>query len=102
MIKFTAPEDRIVGSPTSKVGEKVGETISEVELQILSLLREDPAYTYAAIAEKAQLNKYVILQCLPLVFSHVAALIEITAVFPGEVCRIVNNDRALRLKKVVQ
>ena len=64
MIKFTAPEDRIVGSPTSKVGEQVGEkageTISEVELQILSLLREDPAYTYAAIAEKAKLSQKTI------------------------------------------
>jgi len=57
MIKFTAPEDRIVGSPTSKVGEKVGETISAVELQILSLLCEDPAYTYAPLQRKPSLAR---------------------------------------------
>jgi len=60
MIKFMAPEDRIVGSTTSKVAEKVVEKISVVELQILSLLREDPAYTYAALAEKTHLSKKTI------------------------------------------
>jgi len=52
MIKFTAPEDRIVRSATSKIGEKV----SAVELQIFSLLREDPAYTYPAL-EKTRLSQ---------------------------------------------
>ena len=61
MIKFTAPEDRVVRSATSKVGErvgeKVGEKLSQTEETILSLLHEDPAYTYTSLAEKTGLSE---------------------------------------------
>lgn len=51
MIKFTAPEDRVVGSTTSRVTEKVNEK------QILQLLREARAYTYTILAEKTSLSR---------------------------------------------
>lgn len=51
MIKFMAPEDRVVRSTTSRVTEKV------TEKQILHLLREDPAYTYTMLAEKTSLSR---------------------------------------------
>ena len=61
MIKFTAPEDRIVhaslGRVTEKVTEKVTEALSETEQQILSLLMEDPAYTYSVLAEKLGISR---------------------------------------------
>lgn len=68
MIKFTAPEDRIVrtysNGATERVTEKVTERVTEVtekvtedEQQILSLLLEDPAYTYKNLSEKLSISR---------------------------------------------
>ncbi|MCM1025222.1 MAG: putative DNA binding domain-containing protein [Roseburia sp.] len=61
MIKFTAAEDRIIQTAlnqvTEGVTEKVTEKVTENESTILSLLIEDPAYTYAALAEKLGISR---------------------------------------------
>lgn len=49
MIKFTAPEDRIVGSAARKVTEKVQE--------LLRLLLEDPGYTMPQLADKLKISR---------------------------------------------
>lgn len=47
MIKFSAPEDRVVRTSTDRVTEKVTERVTErvteTENQLLALLMEDPA-----------------------------------------------------------
>ena len=58
MIKFAAPDDRVVRSTTSKVVDKV----SDVEKQILSCLQEYPAYTYIELAQKIGVSKKTIFQ----------------------------------------
>ncbi len=60
MIKFTAPEDRIVRAYSNGVTEKVTEVtekVTEEEQQILSLLLEDPAYTYTNLSEKLSISR---------------------------------------------
>lgn len=65
MIQFTAAEDRIVYTSldevtervTERVTEKVTERVTEAELKLLSLLLEDPAYTYAVLAEKLGVSR---------------------------------------------
>lgn len=65
MIKFTAPVDRIVHTSlnkvtekvTERVTEKVTEALTEAEQQLLSLLIEDPAYTYAVLSEKLGISR---------------------------------------------
>ena len=52
MVKFTAPSDRIVLGPG-----KVTEKVTEKECQVLTLLMEDPAYTYSALAEKLSISR---------------------------------------------
>lgn len=49
MIKFIAPEDRIVRTSLDKV--------TEPEKEVLSLLLEDPAYTYAVLADKLGISR---------------------------------------------
>lgn len=65
MIKFIAPEDRIVYGP-SKSGTVKGTvkgtvngtvTFTEKEHQILELLFEDPAYTYQEIADRLNIGR---------------------------------------------
>ena len=60
MIKFTAPDDRVISSVTNKVTEKVTEKLDERSLQVLSLLVEDPGYTAIAMAEKLSLSRKTI------------------------------------------
>jgi len=60
MIKFTAPEDRVIRSGIRKVTERVTERVTETEEQVLSFLIEDPAYTYKDIAEKLSLSRKTI------------------------------------------
>ena len=60
MIKFTAPEDRIVRAFSYKVTERVTERVTENEMEILSLLMEDPAYTYKDLAEKLSISRKTI------------------------------------------
>lgn len=61
MIKFTAPEERIVrtsyGKVTEKVTDRVTEKVTEGEQQIISLLLEDPAYTYTVLSEKLNISR---------------------------------------------
>lgn len=57
MIKFSAPEDRIIRSVTHKVSEKVTEKVSEKEQQILYLIAEDPAYTSQILADKLAVSR---------------------------------------------
>ena len=52
MIQFIAAEERIVRTSLDMVTEGVTEKVTEAEQKLLSLLLEDPAYTYAVLAEK--------------------------------------------------
>ena len=56
MIKFSAPEDRIVRTSTDRVTERV----TEAENQLLALLMEDPAYTYVALSKKLKVSRKTI------------------------------------------
>ena len=49
MIKFTAPKDRIVHTSLDRV--------TESEKEVLSLLIEDPAYTYSVLADKLGVSR---------------------------------------------
>lgn len=60
MIKFTAPEDRVVHSATKQITEKVTETLDETSLEILSLLTTNPAYTTTFLAQKLSLSRKTI------------------------------------------
>lgn len=42
---------------TERVTEKVTEALTEAEQQLLSLLIEDPAYTYAVLSEKLGISR---------------------------------------------
>ena len=61
MIKFTAPEDRVIrsvtGRVTEKVTDKVTDTLDETSLKILNLLAIDPAYTTTFLAENLSLSR---------------------------------------------
>ncbi len=61
MIKFSAPEDRVVRTSTDRVPEKVTERVTEkvteTENQLLALLMEDPAYTYEALSKKLKVSR---------------------------------------------
>ena len=68
MIKFSAPEDRVVRTSTDRVTEKVTEKVTErvtekvteAENQLLALLMEDPAYTYEALSKKLNVSRKTI------------------------------------------
>ncbi|MCI9144157.1 MAG: winged helix-turn-helix transcriptional regulator, partial [Lachnospiraceae bacterium] len=60
MIKFIAAEDRIARASLDKVTEGVTERVTEAERKLLSLLLEDPAYTYASLAEKLGVSRKTI------------------------------------------
>ena len=64
MIKFSAPEDRIVRTSTDRVTEKVTdrvtERVTEAENQLLALLMEDPAYTYEVLSKKLNVSRKTI------------------------------------------
>ncbi len=57
MIKFSAPEERIIRSVTHKVSERVTERVSEKEQQILDLIAENPAYTGQILADKIAVSR---------------------------------------------
>lgn len=61
MIKFSAPEDRVIrsvtGRVTEKVKDKVTDTLDETSLKILNLLAVDPAYTTTFLAENLSLSR---------------------------------------------
>ncbi len=52
MIKFTAPEDRVV-----KVTEKVTEKVTDRERQVLYLIYEDPSLTTTSMAKKLNISR---------------------------------------------
>ena len=56
MIKFTAPEDRIVHSTLQKVTEKV----TEKELSLLKVILEDPGYTMDEMATQLSVSRKTI------------------------------------------
>ena len=51
MIKFTAPEDRII-RVTERVTVKVTGEVTDKEQTVLTLLAEDPGYTMPQLAER--------------------------------------------------
>ena len=51
MIKFTAPEDRVI-RVTERVTVKVTDEVTDKEQTVLSLLAEDPGYTMPQLAER--------------------------------------------------
>lgn len=53
MIKFTASEDMLISTYLKKVTERV----TEKEQEILSLLIEDPAYTYSVLSAKLGISR---------------------------------------------
>lgn len=57
MIKFSAPESRIVRSISSKVTDRVTDRVTDKEQLLLDLLTEDPAYTYTALSEKLGVSR---------------------------------------------
>ncbi|BCZ34715.1 hypothetical protein GVanDAA620_26050 [Enterococcus faecium] len=59
MIKFIAPEDRIVYGPWETANGTVNGTVnlSDKEKEILALLSEDPAYTYQNLADKLNIGR---------------------------------------------
>lgn len=67
MVKFTAPEDRVVHGPGKvidrvgvKVGVEVGEVLSDGEKMVLELLEIDPGMTYVSMAEKLSVSEKTI------------------------------------------
>ena len=60
MVKFTAPEDRVVHGPgkvTERVTERVTEKVTEKEKEVIELLRIDPGYTYADLAQNLKVSR---------------------------------------------
>lgn len=64
MIKFTAPEDRVIQFRQSKVTNgvtvQVTNGVTETETLILKLLAEDPAYSFSELALKAGTSRKTI------------------------------------------
>lgn len=63
MVKFTAPEDRVVHGPgkvTDRIGVEVGEVLSDGEKMVLELLEIDPGMTYVSMAEKLSVSEKTI------------------------------------------
>lgn len=56
MVKFSAPDDRIVRAP-GRVTEKVTEKVTEEEGRLLELLSIDPGYTYGNLAEALSVSR---------------------------------------------
>lgn len=56
MIKFTAPEERVIRSVTNKVTEKVTDKVTDrvtdKEQKLLTLLEADPGYTMPQLADR--------------------------------------------------
>lgn len=78
MVKFTAPEDRVVHGP-GKVTDGVTDGVTDAERRILDKLRIDPGYSYVMIAETLGISKKT-------VAAHVKSLKE-----KGVIERVGNN-----------
>lgn len=57
VIKFTASEDKVIRIGSEGVTERATERVTEKELKVLSLLRENPSYTYNELAEKLHVSR---------------------------------------------
>lgn len=57
MIKFTASEDMLISNTLKGVTERVTVKVTEKEQEVLSLLIEDPAYTYSALTDKLGISR---------------------------------------------
>ena len=61
MIKFTASEDMLISNTlkgvTERVTVRVTVKVTEKEQEVLSLLIEDPAYTYSALTDKHGISR---------------------------------------------
>lgn len=61
MIKFTASEDMLISNTlkgvTERVTVRVTVKVTEKEQEVLSLLIEDPAYTYSALTDKLGISR---------------------------------------------
>ena len=70
MIQFTASENRVLRTfvekvtdrVTERVTDKVTDRVTDGEIAILSLLAEDPAYTYTLLAQKLDVSRKTISQ----------------------------------------
>ncbi len=78
MVKFTAPEDRVVHGP-GKVTDGVTDEVTDAERRILDKLRIDPGYSYVMIAENLGISKKT-------VAAHIKSLKE-----KGVIERVGNN-----------
>ena len=56
MIKFTAPEDRVI-RVTERVTVKVTDKVTDKEQELLTLLAEDPGYTMPQLAERLSVSR---------------------------------------------
>lgn len=81
MVKFTAPEDRVIHGP-GKVIDGVTDEVTDAERRILDELRIDPGYSYVMIAENLGISKKT-------VAAHVKSLKE-----KGIIERVGNNKTA--------
>ena len=86
MVKFTAPEDRVVHGPgkvidrvTDGVTDRVTDKVTDAEKRIISHLEVDPGYSYVDLAEKLGVSKKTIAE-------HIKSLKE-----KGIIKRIGNN-----------
>lgn len=60
MIKFTAPEDRVIRF--GKVTDRVIDKVTNEERALLSLLAEDPGYTMPQLSEKMGISRKTVAQ----------------------------------------
>ena len=59
MIKFTAPEDRVI-----RVNDRVNDSLTGREQELLSLLGEDPGYTVTQLSERLAISRKTVAECL--------------------------------------
>lgn len=59
MVKFSAPEDRVVHGP-GKVTERVTERVTDKEKVVLKALKEDPGYSYGDLAELLNISRKIV------------------------------------------
>ena len=59
MIKFTAPEDRVI-RVTERVTVKVTDKVTDKEQELLALLMEDPGYTMPQLAKRLNVSRKTI------------------------------------------
>ena len=80
MVKFTAPEDRIVHGP-GKVTDRVTDKVTDAEKRILEALKIDPGYSYVSLAEILGISKKTVAE-------HIKSLKD-----KGIIERIGNNKK---------